>query len=102
MILTVESESEEESDSSETEKEDDEGIIFVARATSEVLQEGKVSGNAFLPASLPLGQVGAVQLPSSLFTHGLPSRQLPFPPHLFTKQHLLSISFIVRRLTCLI
>ncbi|XP_064436884.1 sodium/hydrogen exchanger 5 isoform X3 [Mirounga angustirostris] len=45
VILTVESESEEESDSSETEKEDDEGIIFVARATSEVLQEGKVSGS---------------------------------------------------------
>ncbi|XP_035867885.1 sodium/hydrogen exchanger 5 isoform X3 [Phyllostomus discolor] len=44
VILTVESE-EEESDSSETEKEDDEGIIFVARATSEVLQEGKVSGS---------------------------------------------------------
>uniref|UniRef100_G3UCW7 Sodium/hydrogen exchanger n=1 Tax=Loxodonta africana TaxID=9785 RepID=G3UCW7_LOXAF len=39
VILTV------ESDSSETEKEDDEGIIFVARATSEVLQEGKVSGS---------------------------------------------------------
>nr|XP_045378160.1 sodium/hydrogen exchanger 5 [Camelus bactrianus] len=45
VILTVESEEEEESDSSETEKEDDEGIIFVARATSEVLQEGKVSGS---------------------------------------------------------
>nr|KAF6408086.1 solute carrier family 9 member A5 [Molossus molossus] len=44
VILTVESE-EEESYSSETEKEDDEGIIFVARATSEVLQEGKVSGS---------------------------------------------------------
>lgn len=43
VILTVESEEEEDSDSSETEKEDDEGIIFVARATSEVLQEGKVS-----------------------------------------------------------
>ncbi|KAM6176662.1 sodium/hydrogen exchanger 5 isoform 3-T3 [Erethizon dorsatum] len=45
VILTVESEEEEESNSSETEKEDDEGIIFVARATSEVLQEGKVSGS---------------------------------------------------------
>eukprot|EP00073_Rattus_norvegicus_P054251 XP_017456661.1 PREDICTED: sodium/hydrogen exchanger 5 isoform X2 [Rattus norvegicus] len=45
VILTVESEEEEESESSETEKEDDEGIIFVARATSEVLQEGKVSGS---------------------------------------------------------
>ncbi|XP_031197003.1 sodium/hydrogen exchanger 5 isoform X2 [Mastomys coucha] len=53
VILTVESEEEEESDSSETEKEDDEGIIFVARATSEVLQEGKVSGNDFLVVSLP-------------------------------------------------
>ncbi|XP_023565112.1 sodium/hydrogen exchanger 5 isoform X4 [Octodon degus] len=45
VILTVESEEEEESNSSETEKEDDEGIIFVARATSEVLQEGKISGS---------------------------------------------------------
>ncbi|XP_019511481.1 PREDICTED: sodium/hydrogen exchanger 5 isoform X3 [Hipposideros armiger] len=45
VILTVESEDEEESDSSETEKDDDEGIIFVARATSEVLQEGKISGS---------------------------------------------------------
>ncbi|XP_013359352.1 PREDICTED: sodium/hydrogen exchanger 5 isoform X3 [Chinchilla lanigera] len=45
VILTVESEEEEESNSSETEKEDDEGIIFVARATSEVLQKGKVSGS---------------------------------------------------------
>ncbi|XP_020740628.1 sodium/hydrogen exchanger 5 isoform X6 [Odocoileus virginianus] len=45
VILTVESEEEEDSDSSETEKEDDEGIIFVARATSEVLQEGKASGS---------------------------------------------------------
>ncbi|XP_065781600.1 sodium/hydrogen exchanger 5 isoform X2 [Muntiacus reevesi] len=45
VILTVESEEEEDSDSSETEKEDDEGIIFVARATSEVLQEGKISGS---------------------------------------------------------
>ncbi|XP_055477238.1 sodium/hydrogen exchanger 5 isoform X2 [Psammomys obesus] len=45
VILTVESEEEEESDSSESEKEDDEGIIFVARATSEVLQEGKLSGS---------------------------------------------------------
>ncbi|XP_055991854.1 sodium/hydrogen exchanger 5 isoform X1 [Sorex fumeus] len=45
VILTVESEEEEDSDSSETEKEDDEGIIFVARATSEVLQEGKTSGS---------------------------------------------------------
>ncbi|KAM5208251.1 sodium/hydrogen exchanger 5 isoform 1-T1 [Hipposideros larvatus] len=45
VILTVESEDEEESDSSETEKDDDEGIIFVARANSEVLQEGKISGS---------------------------------------------------------
>lgn len=99
VILTVESEEEEESDSSETEKEDDEGIIFVARATNEVLQEGKVSGNGVLLASLPPGQAGAVQLLSSLFTHGLSSRQLPFPTHLFTNQHLVNISFIIRQLT---
>lgn len=75
MILTVESEeSEEESDSSETEKEDDEGIIFVARATNEVLQEGKVSGNGFLPASLPSGASCNCASGFSLFTHGLYSR----------------------------
>lgn len=34
---------EEESDSSETEKEDDEGIVFVARATDEILQGKKTS-----------------------------------------------------------
>lgn len=62
MILTVESEEEEESDSSETEKEDDEGIIFVARATSEVLQEGKVAGNDFPAGSLS-------PLCSQLFLH---------------------------------
>ncbi|XP_019611235.1 sodium/hydrogen exchanger 5 isoform X2 [Rhinolophus sinicus] len=45
VTLTVESEEEDESDSSETEKDDDEGIIFVARATSEILQEGKISGS---------------------------------------------------------
>ncbi|XP_020845021.1 sodium/hydrogen exchanger 5 isoform X1 [Phascolarctos cinereus] len=43
VILAVESE--EESDSSETEKEDDEGIVFVARATNEVFREHKVPGN---------------------------------------------------------
>ncbi|XP_036607480.1 sodium/hydrogen exchanger 5 isoform X2 [Trichosurus vulpecula] len=43
VILAVESE--EESDSSETEKDDDEGIVFVARATSEVFQEHKVPGS---------------------------------------------------------
>ncbi|XP_072492128.1 sodium/hydrogen exchanger 5 isoform X1 [Notamacropus eugenii] len=43
VILAVESE--EESDSSETEKEDDEGIVFVARATNEVFQEHRVPGS---------------------------------------------------------
>lgn len=86
MILTVESEEEEEeSDSSETEK-DDEGIIFVARATSEVLQEGKVSGNGFLPASLSSGASWSCAVGFSLFTHGLYSRQLPFPLHSFIHQ----------------
>ncbi|OXB74048.1 UNVERIFIED_CONTAM: hypothetical protein H355_003111 [Colinus virginianus] len=41
VLVTVSSD-EEESDSSETEREDDEGIVFVARATDEVLQ-GKVT-----------------------------------------------------------
>lgn len=95
VILTVESEEEEESDSSETEKEDDEGIIFVARATSEVLQEGKVSGNGFLPDSLPSGASWSYAVGISLFTHGLYSRQLPFPIHsFFINQHLLNIAFV--------
>ncbi|NXF09539.1 SL9A5 protein, partial [Smithornis capensis] len=37
-VLALVSSEEEESDSSETEREDDEGIVFVARATDEVLQ----------------------------------------------------------------
>jgi len=37
-VLVMVSSEEEESDSSETEREDDEGIVFVARATDEVLQ----------------------------------------------------------------
>lgn len=74
VILTVESEEEEEeSDSSETEK-DDEGIIFVARATSEVLQEGKVSGNGVLPAALSSGASWSCGVGLSLFTLGLYSR----------------------------
>uniref|UniRef100_A0A8C8S2T8 Sodium/hydrogen exchanger n=1 Tax=Pelusios castaneus TaxID=367368 RepID=A0A8C8S2T8_9SAUR len=44
ILVTVDSD-EEESDSSETEKEDDEGIIFVARATDEILRGKKVSGS---------------------------------------------------------
>ncbi|XP_025065220.1 sodium/hydrogen exchanger 5 isoform X2 [Alligator sinensis] len=42
VTMMVNSE-EEESDSSETEKEDDEGIVFVARATDEILQGKKTS-----------------------------------------------------------
>ncbi|KAM9507938.1 sodium/hydrogen exchanger 5 isoform 2-T2 [Guaruba guarouba] len=37
-VLVMISSDEEESDSSETEREDDEGIVFIARATDEVLQ----------------------------------------------------------------
>ncbi|XP_032180193.1 sodium/hydrogen exchanger 5 isoform X4 [Mustela erminea] len=62
VILTVESEEEEESDSSETEKEDDEGIIFVARATSEVLQEGKVSGPGRMWFLRPMLQAGSLEV----------------------------------------
>jgi hypothetical protein len=93
VILTVESEEEEESDSSETEKEDDEGIIFVARATSEVLQEGKVSGNDFLTASLPSG---ASWFPPSAFMASTPGNSLYLFISLFTNQHLLSISFLLK------
>lgn len=48
---------EEESDSSETEKEDDEGIVFVARATDEVLQGKTTPGRhqRSMPGQLPLG-----------------------------------------------
>lgn len=87
VILTVESEEEEESDSSETEKEDDEGIIFVARATSEVLQEGKVSGNGLLPTG-----AGSF-LPSSLMVSA-PESSLLLLTSVLSTQHLSSISFM--------
>ncbi|KAM9122566.1 sodium/hydrogen exchanger 5 [Pangshura tecta] len=44
VLVAVDSD-DEESDSSETEKEDDEGIIFIARATDEILQGKKASGS---------------------------------------------------------
>ncbi|XP_048814836.1 sodium/hydrogen exchanger 5 isoform X2 [Lagopus muta] len=44
VLVTVSSD-EEESDSSETEREDDEGIVFIARATDEVLQGKTTAGS---------------------------------------------------------
>ncbi|XP_053935019.1 sodium/hydrogen exchanger 5 isoform X4 [Cuculus canorus] len=44
-VLVMISSEEEESDSSETEREDDEGIVFVARATDEVLQGKTTAGS---------------------------------------------------------
>ncbi|XP_030313774.1 sodium/hydrogen exchanger 5 isoform X2 [Calypte anna] len=44
-VLVMVSSEEEESDSSETEREDDEGIVFIARATSEVLQGKTTQGS---------------------------------------------------------
>ncbi|XP_042742079.1 sodium/hydrogen exchanger 5 isoform X2 [Lagopus leucura] len=44
VLVTVSSD-EEESDSSETEREDDEGIVFIARATDEVLQGRTTTGS---------------------------------------------------------
>ncbi|XP_067408937.1 sodium/hydrogen exchanger 5 isoform X2 [Emydura macquarii macquarii] len=44
VLVTVNSD-EEESDSSDAEKEDDEGIVFVARATDEILRSKKASGS---------------------------------------------------------
>ncbi|KAJ7426395.1 Sodium/hydrogen exchanger 5 [Willisornis vidua] len=44
-VLVMVSSEEEESDSSETEREDDEGIVFVARATDEVLQGKTTPGS---------------------------------------------------------
>ncbi|KAM8799352.1 sodium/hydrogen exchanger 5 [Eudromia elegans] len=44
-VLVMVSSDEEESNSSETEREDDEGIVFVARATDEVLQGKKTPGS---------------------------------------------------------
>uniref|UniRef100_A0A803Y038 Sodium/hydrogen exchanger n=1 Tax=Meleagris gallopavo TaxID=9103 RepID=A0A803Y038_MELGA len=44
VLVTVSSD-EEESDSSETEREDDEGIVFIARATDEVLQGKATPGS---------------------------------------------------------
>ncbi|NXP47496.1 SL9A5 protein, partial [Heliornis fulica] len=44
-VLVMVSSEEEESDSSETEREDDEGIVFIARATDEVLQRKTTPGS---------------------------------------------------------
>ncbi|XP_061863553.1 sodium/hydrogen exchanger 5 isoform X1 [Colius striatus] len=44
-VLVMVSSEEEESDSSETEREDDEGIVFIARATDEVLQGKTTHGS---------------------------------------------------------
>ncbi|KAM6409344.1 sodium/hydrogen exchanger 5 [Rhynochetos jubatus] len=44
-VLVMVSSEEDESDSSETEREDDEGIVFVARATDEVLQGKTTTGS---------------------------------------------------------
>ncbi|KAM9182881.1 sodium/hydrogen exchanger 5 [Mergus octosetaceus] len=44
-VLVMVSSEEEESDSSETEREDDEGIVFIARATDEVLQGKAAPGS---------------------------------------------------------
>ncbi|XP_040981962.1 sodium/hydrogen exchanger 5 isoform X5 [Aquila chrysaetos chrysaetos] len=44
-VLIMVSSEEEESDSSETEREDDEGIVFIARATDEVLQGKTTPGS---------------------------------------------------------
>uniref|UniRef100_A0A8V5GPF4 Sodium/hydrogen exchanger n=1 Tax=Melopsittacus undulatus TaxID=13146 RepID=A0A8V5GPF4_MELUD len=44
-VLVMISSEEEESDGSETEREDDEGIVFIARATDEVLQGKTASGS---------------------------------------------------------
>ncbi|XP_069724230.1 sodium/hydrogen exchanger 5 isoform X4 [Phaenicophaeus curvirostris] len=44
-VLVLVSSEEEESDSSETEREDDEGIVFVAHATDEVLQGKTTAGS---------------------------------------------------------
>ncbi|KAG6927017.1 solute carrier family 9 member A5, partial [Chelydra serpentina] len=44
VLVAVDSD-DEESDSSETEKEDDEGIVFIARATDKILQGKTASGS---------------------------------------------------------
>ncbi|NWI60595.1 SL9A5 protein, partial [Calyptomena viridis] len=52
-VLALVSSEEEESDSSETEREDDEGIVFVARATDEVLQGKTTPELGKLPLTVP-------------------------------------------------
>ncbi|NWX52047.1 SL9A5 protein, partial [Steatornis caripensis] len=62
-VLVMVSSEEEESDSSETEREDDEGIVFIARATDEVLQGKTTPGSldicpspCIIPASPTLAE----------------------------------------------
>ncbi|NXD25138.1 SL9A5 protein, partial [Spelaeornis formosus] len=52
-VLVMVTSEEDESDSSETEKEDDEGIVFVARATDEVLQGKTTPELCKLPLTVP-------------------------------------------------
>ncbi|NXX17130.1 SL9A5 protein, partial [Podargus strigoides] len=61
-VLVMVSSEEEESDSSETEKEDDEGIVFIARATSEVLQ-GKTTHVLIVPSSASAGSLDVCPSP---------------------------------------
>ncbi|NXX73610.1 SL9A5 protein, partial [Urocolius indicus] len=52
-VLVMVSSEEEESDSSETEREDDEGIVFIARATDEVLQGKTTHELVKIPLTIP-------------------------------------------------
>ncbi|NXV24281.1 SL9A5 protein, partial [Cepphus grylle] len=52
-VLVMVSSEEEESDSSETEREDDEGIVFIARATDEVLQGKTTPELCMIPLTVP-------------------------------------------------
>ncbi|KAF1537708.1 Sodium/hydrogen exchanger 5, partial [Eudyptes schlegeli] len=52
-VLVMVSSEEEESDSSETEREDDEGIVFIARATDEVLQGKTTPELCKIPLTVP-------------------------------------------------
>ncbi|NXT25803.1 SL9A5 protein, partial [Syrrhaptes paradoxus] len=52
-VLVMVSSEEEESDSSETEREDDEGIVFIARATDEILQGKATPELCKIPLTVP-------------------------------------------------
>ncbi|XP_061301447.1 sodium/hydrogen exchanger 5 isoform X4 [Pezoporus flaviventris] len=73
-VLVMISSEEEESDGSETEREDDEGIVFIARATDDVLQGKTASGRHWC------SHARAAAIKTACMSAPAPASSLPHPP----------------------